>query len=191
MDLEQFRLKSKQQSRDNQAFYKKLAQRPPGHLDELFHEAHDEVFAHTDCLECANCCKTTSPIFYNRDIDRAAKAVGLRPGDFMDKYLRIDEDKDYVLKSSPCPFLGPDNYCSIYDDRPTACREYPHTDRRKMHQILPLTYQNTLVCPAVLEITEMIRLGLNNRWPPKRKIDYLCASIFRHHEYYKERPQYP
>jgi len=163
MDLEEFKKQSKLQSRQNQDFYKKLAQRPPAQLDNYFHEAHEAVFAKTDCLACANCCKTTSPIFYNRDIDRAAKAVGMRPGDFMDKYLKVDEDKDYVLKSAPCPFLGPDNYCSIYEDRPAACREYPHTDRRKMHQILPLTYRNTLVCPAVLEITEILRQELPSR----------------------------
>jgi hypothetical protein len=69
----------------------------------------------------------------------------------------MDEDKDAVLKHAPCAFLGTDNYCSIYESRPNACREYPHTDRKKMHQILDLTMKNTLVCPAVLEITERLK----------------------------------
>lgn len=46
-------------------------------------------------------------------------------------YLRVDEDNDKVFKSMPCPFLGEDNLCSIYDIRPKACREFPHTDRKK------------------------------------------------------------
>jgi Fe-S-cluster containining protein len=107
-----------------------------------------------DCLTCANCCKTTSPIFYQKDIERASKALKLKPGTFIEKYLRLDEDNDYVLQVAPCPFLNPDNYCGIYDDRPNACREYPHTDRKKIQQILDLTFKNTLVCPAVLRITE-------------------------------------
>jgi hypothetical protein len=81
----------------------------------------------------------------------------MKPGEFIDKYLRIDEDKDYVLTQAPCPFLGSDNYCSVYDARPNACREYPHTDRKRMEQILDLTYRNTIVCPAVLEITERLK----------------------------------
>lgn len=81
----------------------------------------------------------------------------MKPGEFIDKYLRIDEDKDYVLKQSPCPFLDSDNYCLVYEDRPNACRDYPHTDRKKMEQILDLTYRNTLVCPAVLEMTERLK----------------------------------
>ena len=129
----------------------------PRQVDDLFHTLHDEVFEETDCLSCANCCKTTSPIFYQSDIERAARALRMKPGDFVVRYLRIDEDKDYVLRSSPCPFLDTDNHCRIYSDRPKACREYPHTHRRKMIQVLDLTYRNTMVCPAVLEIVERIK----------------------------------
>ncbi|MCI0750687.1 MAG: YkgJ family cysteine cluster protein [Flammeovirgaceae bacterium] len=126
-------------------------------VDEVFHQMHDAVFEETDCLTCANCCKTTSPIFYQTDIERVAKFLRMKPGDFVEKYLKIDEDKDYVLKSSPCPFLDQDNYCTVYEDRPKACREYPHTHRKKMVQIMDLTYKNTLVCPAVLEIVERLK----------------------------------
>src|SRR6218665_1069154 len=154
LDLPDFNKKAQALKKENKAFFGKLARRPPKNLDDLFHTAHEEVFEKTDCLACANCCKTTSPIFYQRDIERAAKALRLKPGAFIDNYLRIDEDQDYVLRQAPCPFLDADNYCSIYEDRPAACREYPHTDRKNMYQILDLTYRNTLVCPAVLKITE-------------------------------------
>ncbi len=157
MDLNAHTKKANQLRSENEKFYKRLKQRPPKNLDELFHDLHDEVFNEIDCLSCANCCKTTSPIFYERDIERAAKALRMKPGDFFEKYLKIDEDRDAVLKQAPCPFLGSDNYCSIYEHRPNACREYPHTDRKKMEQILPLTFKNTIVCPAVLEITERLK----------------------------------
>lgn len=126
-------------------------------MDKAFQIVHYEVFEETDCLTCANCCKTTSPIFYENDIDRVAKSLRMKPGDFIAKYLRIDEDRDYVLKSSPCPFLGEDNYCQVYKDRPKACREYPHTDRKKVVQIMDLTLRNTLVCPAVFEMVERLK----------------------------------
>jgi len=162
LNLSDFNKKAQSLKKENQLFFKKLTNRPPKNLDGLFHEAHDKAFEFIDCLACGNCCKTTSPIFYQKDIERASKAVKLKPGAFIDKYLCIDEDKDYVLKQSPCAFLGSDNYCSIYEDRPAACRDYPHTNRKKMFQVLELTYRNTLVCPAVLKITEAVkkRLGL-------------------------------
>lgn len=157
MDLIAYNKQAQVQKKENQTFYKKLSLRPPKNLDNLIHAEHEAAFEKIDCLQCANCCKTTSPIFYQRDIDRAAKAIRVRPGDFIDKYLRIDEDQDYVLKQSPCAFLDHQNYCSIYADRPTACREYPHTNRKKMQQLLNLTFKNTLVCPAVLRITEGLK----------------------------------
>lgn len=157
MDLISYNKQAQVQKKENQTFYKKLSLRPPKNLDDLIHAEHEAAFEKIDCLQCANCCKTTSPIFYQRDIDRAAKAIRVRPGDFIDKYLRIDEDQDYVLKQSPCAFLDHQNYCSIYADRPTACREYPHTNRKKMQQLLNLTFKNTLVCPAVLKITEELK----------------------------------
>ncbi len=157
MDVSSFNKQSETKSKENKKFLLGLKKKNPRQLDEQFHSLHDDVFAKTDCLTCANCCKTTSPIFYPTDIERASKAVKLKPGQFADKYLRIDEDNDYVLKTSPCPFLDKENYCGIYEDRPKACREYPHTNRKKMVQVLDLTYRNTLVCPAVLEIVERMK----------------------------------
>jgi Fe-S-cluster containining protein len=121
-------------------------------LDEKFHSKHQQVFKNKDCLTCANCCKTTSPIFRNVDINRVSKSLGMKSVNFVDTYLKVDEDDDYVLKSSPCTFLAGDNTCSIYDVRPLACREYPHTNRKNMYQILDLTAENMTICPAVAEI---------------------------------------
>jgi Fe-S-cluster containining protein len=157
MDLQEFNRLAKNRSKANRQLLDRLKSQDPRQVDDDFHELHDAVFAETDCLSCANCCKTTSPIFYQSDIERAARALRMKPGDFVVRYLRIDDDDDYVLQSAPCPFLGTENHCRIYQDRPKACREYPHTDRKKMVQIMDLTYQNTMVCPAVLEIVDRIR----------------------------------
>lgn len=125
-------------------------------LDEAFHQEHRQAFRKIDCLQCANCCKTTSPIFRDVDIRRLSKRVRLSEAKFIDQYLKMDADGDYVLTTAPCPFLGDDNYCSVYEDRPLACREYPHTDRKNMYQILPLTRKNMEVCPAVSQIMQEI-----------------------------------
>lgn len=157
MDLTHFKKLSNDKSVENKQFLAGLKKKDSRRLDAVFHSLHEEVFEEINCLDCANCCKTTSPIFYSNDIERVAKAKRMKPGDFIEKYLRIDEDHDYVLKSAPCPFLGADNYCSVYEDRPKACREYPHTDRKKMIQVLDLARKNTMVCPAVLEIVERLK----------------------------------
>lgn len=121
-------------------------------LDIFVHELHDQASERINCLECANCCKTLGPAIYDKDIDRIAKALRIKPSEVVDHYLKIDEDGDYVFRSMPCPFLMPDNYCSIYEHRPKACREYPHTDRKKFVQIYKLTVKNTATCPIAYEV---------------------------------------
>jgi len=146
--------KAKSQKKQYKKLFSRLKQQSPKKLDHNFQDLHEAAFQEIDCLQCANCCKTTSPIFYDRDIDRLAKHLRLKSVDFIEQYLSIDEDGDHVLKSSPCTFLGKDNRCSVYEVRPKACREYPHTNRKRMHQILDLTFKNTRVCPAVSFIVE-------------------------------------
>jgi uncharacterized protein len=157
VNLQQFKVQSKNKELENRKFLSNLKKKDSRKVDDKFHAVHHQVFEETDCLACANCCKTTSPIFYQNDIERAARAVRMKPGDFVTTYLRVDEENDFVLKSSPCPFLDSENYCSIYEDRPKACREYPHTDRKKMVQITDLTFKNTTVCPAVFEMVERLK----------------------------------
>ena len=143
---------AKSKRKEINRFLKKLKQRPPKDLDQQFQVQHDIAFEKIDCLDCANCCKTTSPIFYDKDVERMATFFKLKAAAFYEMYLKTDEDGDQVLKSSPCPFLLEDNKCMAYEARPKACREYPHTNRKRMHQVLDLTAKNTRVCPAVAEI---------------------------------------
>lgn len=126
-------------------------------VDDAFHQAHEKVFACTDCLKCANCCKTTGPLFTSKDVERISSHLKINVAEFEKKYLKRDEENDLVLQKVPCVFLDSENYCSIYDVRPKACREYPHTDRIHQQQIFNLTLKNSLVCPAVLDILEEVK----------------------------------
>ena len=148
---------AKDKHKENKVFFSKLKKKPPKQLDYMMLELNDEEFKKTDCLQCANCCKTTGPLFTDKDIERIAKHFKLKPSQFIENYLRVDEDNDYVLQSVPCTFLGVDNFCSIYEVRPKACREFPHTDRKKFHQISNLTLKNVAICPAAFNIVEAMK----------------------------------
>lgn len=156
MEYEKDLLRAKSNKERNKKLSKQLLKSKPKELDNQFHTLHDEVFKSVDCLKCANCCRTTSPIFRDVDIKRIAQHLRISEANFIEKNLKLDEDNDYVLKSSPCLFLQNDNTCSIYEVRPKACREYPHTDRKNMFQILDLSYKNSLICPAVARIFEKL-----------------------------------
>jgi len=121
-------------------------------IDTLAKQVHGEVFKRTDCLSCGNCCKSAPPIVTKFDIKRIASFLGESPKTIQRKYVIRDVDGESSFDTIPCRFLGEDNYCSIYEARPEACRDYPHTEsgqftaRRKLHSI------NKEICPAVDEI---------------------------------------
>ncbi|GIZ16610.1 YkgJ family cysteine cluster protein [Capnocytophaga catalasegens] len=161
MDLDNLKRIATEKQSENKKFFQKLRKKPPKNLDYLTQEIHQQVAEEIDCLSCANCCKTTGPLFTNTDIERVAKHLKMKPKVFIEQYLYLDEDNDYIFQQLPCPFLASDNYCLIYDIRPKACREYPHTDRTKLYQIAQLTIENTKICPIAHQVVELMKTKIN------------------------------
>ncbi len=143
--------------KENKKLTKRLKRLKSKELDRIINELHHEAFEVIDCLECANCCSSISPAVADNDIQKIAKVLRVKPSTVVDKYMYIDGEQDYVMNHFPCPFLMKDNYCEIYDTRPLACKGYPHTDRKKVNQILDLTLKNTTICPAVCYIFEELK----------------------------------
>lgn len=153
--------KALQQKKTHQKLAQQLKKLKPFDVDELFHTQHELVFEEIDCLQCANCCKTTPALANNEDINRISKHLRITTNEFVTQYIIKDSDGDSVINATPCPFLRQDNKCSIYEVRPFACKDYPHTHRKKMTQILPLTIKNASICPAVARILDNIEYALN------------------------------
>jgi uncharacterized protein len=155
--LERLTEMAKRKESPNRKFFARLKLRIPNDLDSVVCDLHNRAFKQINCLDCANCCKHLGPRVVDRDIERLSKYLNQKKEHFINSFLKIDEDGDFVFQNMPCPFLLPDNYCSVYDARPKACQEYPHTDRRKFHQLFSLTLKNIYTCPAVYEIVEGLK----------------------------------
>jgi len=142
---------------DHEKKYKQFLQKPDKKsLLKVLPDLHDEAFEKIDCLDCAACCKNYSPRFKGPDIKRISKHVGMRETEFIDKYLVMDNDGDYVANTKPCPFLGADNFCSIYDKRPSDCERFPYTDEDVFFKRPAITLKNVTFCPAVFHVFERL-----------------------------------
>jgi Fe-S-cluster containining protein len=149
--------KAQEQQKVNKQYLQKLQTKRGRGVEKLLPDLHEEAFSHIDCLQCAGCCKTISPRFKPPDIKRIAKYMRMKETAFIATYLRMDQDGDYVVKSSPCPFLGADNYCSIYEARPGDCHNYPYTDSFDFIKRPNITYLNSTICPAVYYVLERLK----------------------------------
>ena len=146
-------------SGDHQKEYKRFLQKGEkkpvlNKILQRLPDLNEEAFEKIDCLKCANCCKRFSPRFKPPDVKRIARHLQLTESGFIEKYLRIDEDGDYVVKSTPCPFLGADNYCGIYEVRPSDCERFPYTDEDVLVKRPALTQKNSMFCPIVYYVLE-------------------------------------
>jgi Fe-S-cluster containining protein len=148
-------------SKEKQKHYKNFLARANKNavLKEL-PRLHEEAFEKVDCLQCAACCKNYSPRFKTPDVKRISKHLGMKESVFIETYLRVDEDGDFVVKSSPCPFLGADNFCSVYDVRPSDCARFPYTDEDVIIKRQKLTLKNASFCPITFYVLEKLSNSL-------------------------------
>jgi uncharacterized protein len=119
-------------------------------------QLHEEAFEKIDCLQCAACCKNYSPRFKTPDIKRISKHLQMRESEFIDKYLDVDNEGDFVVRSTPCPFLGTDNFCSIYEVRPSDCARFPYTDEDVLIKRQQLTLKNASFCPITFFVLDKL-----------------------------------
>lgn len=148
----------------NQKQYKQfLKQADKNKVLKQLPDLHEEAFSKVDCLQCAACCKNYSPRFKTPDIKRISKYLKMKESVFIDTYLRLDEEGDYVVRSTPCPFLGADNYCSIYEQRPSDCARFPYTDEDVLLKRPNLTLKNASFCPAVYYVMEKLVQQTENK----------------------------
>jgi len=145
----------KKKSEERQKLYKNyLLKADKNKVLKQLPDLNEAAYEKINCLNCAACCKNYSPRFKTPDIKRIAKHLDLKEGLFIEKYLNLDEEGDYVVNTKPCPFLGDDNYCSIYDVRPSDCARFPYTDEDVILKRVPLTLKNSTFCPIVYFVLE-------------------------------------
>lgn len=144
-------------SKEQQKQFKQFLQRADKNkvLKQLPH-LHEEAFQKIDCLQCAACCKNYSPRFKTPDVKRISKHLGMKESTFIDTYLNVDEEGDFVVKKTPCPFLGNDNLCSIYEVRPSDCARFPYTDEDVLIKRQALTLKNASFCPIVVHVLDRL-----------------------------------
>lgn len=157
MDLQRFKIVAYRKKGKLVSFLKKLDEIVPEDLPQLVTEVDKTVWSEVNCTTCANCCKTMTPTFRRSDVVRIAAHLGMRPKEFVEKWLHKEEDTgDWVNTTQPCQFLI-DDKCSIYEVRPVDCAEFPHHDKRPFDAYNDTFAQNVHRCPATFLLIDRLR----------------------------------
>lgn len=126
-------------------------------LDKIVHETTDTVWKQIDCTSCANCCKTLEIEVDNKDIKLLAARLKISQQQFLNKYITLSEDNTKLLHSRPCVFLGSDNRCTVYEDRPQSCRDYPFLHEKDFRGRTFSMIDNNAVCPIVFNVWQQLK----------------------------------
>ncbi len=129
-------------------------------LDAVVGEVSAEVCSEIDCTSCGNCCRTLEVVVDTDDIARLSKRVGMPVRLFTQRYVRTAADRTRHFAASPCPFLGTDNRCSVYEDRPKACRDFPYLDAPNFRSRSLMTLDNCARCPIVFNVWQRLKTRL-------------------------------
>jgi Fe-S-cluster containining protein len=129
----------------------------PEEVDSIVRRHYREVAAQIECRECANCCKVFCPPLTSEDIDRLARLKRISREQLIERYLASSGGGEvHSMKSSPCPFLD-GNECSVYQERPQACRAYPGLERPGFLSRIGYAFSNCSVCPIVYHVYERVK----------------------------------
>jgi Fe-S-cluster containining protein len=104
--------------------------------------ATGERFLKFRCTGCGNCCKEPLLPLTDRDVQQITERTGAVPTSFVrwvdrnaidmddepEAFVRLREGKRVMIMrqgKGGCHFLGSDDRCTIYKDRPLGCRIFP------------------------------------------------------------------
>ncbi len=137
-------------------------------LDGIVKETTDRVWKQIDCTTCANCCKTLEILVDNDDIQRLAARLQISKREFTEKYIKLDDYQDKVINQIPCPFLQEDNRCSVYEDRPKSCQDYPYLFASEFRSRTLSAISNSSCCPIVFNVWQILKRRLWKRRRDRR-----------------------
>ncbi len=128
-------------------------------LDEIVHPIVDSITKKIDCTQCGNCCRYQEPGVNDDEIKRLARCKNTSVEEFKNEYIAWDKEGISFMFNKPCTFLQ-GNACSIYQNRPDSCADFPGLHRPALKWRFKQVEENYSLCPIVFNVVEELKLVL-------------------------------
>lgn len=154
---------------ENMAFRKWTKRLEPAEsldLDRDVGQVAAEVASAVSCVDCGRCCTMLGLVAITpTEATQVAARLGMDPTEFMERHTTTD-DEGLWLEGGPCPMLD-GTACTVYEDRPAACRDFPYLDKPHFSSRTLFLISNTSVCPILYHTFDQLRARLP--WRRRRK----------------------
>jgi hypothetical protein len=161
-DLKTLAATALQKEEENNQFLASLQHANGVVLDALVHSINARVSKAIDCTECGNCCRTLIVNVTEAELNNLAQHLHITPQAAAEKYIEKSEAGKCYISTMPCHFLE-GNKCSIYNQRFTDCREFPHLHKSGFKERLSGTLMHYGSCPIIYNVVEELKRELSHQ----------------------------
>ena len=145
---------------------------PPAMLKDLdlAYSVCERLHDSFPCEMCGKCCHQANITVMDSEVQRIAKHLNMTSDAFIDEYLYRRDGLWLFKKERKCRFLGKNNKCTIWKERPQICHDFPYLVAKFMSRVYL-----SIVNDVAIDLSYM-----ENDWPCtpiiKRSVDALIAD---------------
>lgn len=158
IDLQQIQNLADNNQEQNEQFRLFLKQQDADSIDQVVMQLNEEVSAAIDCTQCGNCCRSLMINVSTEEADNLSARLDMSLTAFKSAYIEESESGRMLMNRIPCAFLH-DNKCTVYEDRFSGCREFPHLDRPGFTGRLFGTMMYYGTCPIIFHVVEKLKMA--------------------------------
>ena len=126
-------------------------------LDKKVHDINNFVTPQIDCTVCGACCRQLMINVTEEEKIAVANHLNISPLQFKNKYLEESMQGKLIINTIPCHFLS-DSKCSIYKNRFSECRAFPHLHESNFKNRLFGTLVHYAMCPIIYNVMEQLKI---------------------------------
>jgi hypothetical protein len=125
-------------------------------VDAIVHKLNDEISREIDCTQCGNCCKSLMVSILPEERHFFGEHFRMDQQAAAKKYLAEGTAGDTIMSNMPCVFLS-ENKCTVYENRFSDCREFPHLHKDNFTGRLFSVIGNYGMCPIIFNVMEALK----------------------------------
>lgn len=156
-DRDYIKALAKEREDENDAFRGFIRNSNGDLIDLLVQQINAVVEPAIDCTACGACCKTLMINVEPPEVERLSSRLGMAPGEFKQQYIEESLQGQLVVNQVPCHFLA-GTRCSVYEDRFSECREFPHLHRKNFKDRMFGTLVHYAMCPIIFNVVEELKI---------------------------------
>lgn len=162
-DLQKIKLVASDKEAENDEFRIFLKQQDSAQIDSIAYKLNEEITPQINCTLCGNCCKSLIINVTQQETESLATHLKTTVTVIKEKYIEISGQGQMIINTIPCHFLEGTS-CSIYENRFTECREFPHLHKNNFTARLFGILMYYALCPIIFNVVEKLKEKLDFRY---------------------------